>query len=86
MGNGISKVFFDQRDYELLGIVNDVLDRNKSFGYLKNLLYPYLHPRGIKEMAASQGLRMAYAAVHLLESLEVGKADDRLTVCGILRD
>ena len=86
MGNGISKVFFDQRDYELLGIVNDVLDRNKSFGYLKNLFYPYLHPRGIKEMAASQGLRMAYAAVHLLESLEVGKADDRLTALRSLRD
>jgi hypothetical protein len=86
MGNGISKVFFDQRDYELLGIVNDVLDRNKSFGYLKNLLYPHMHPRGIKEMAASQGLRMAYAAVHLLESLEVGKAADRLTALRSLRD
>jgi len=86
MGNGISRVFFDQRDYELLAIVNDVLDRNKSFGYLKNLLYHYLHPRGIKEMAASQGLRMAYAAVHLLESLEVGKAADRLTALRSLRD
>jgi hypothetical protein len=86
MGNGISRILFDHRDYELLGIVNDVLNRKTSFVYLKNLLYPYMHPRGIKEMAASRGLRMAYAAVHLLESLEVGKADGRLTALRCLRD
>ncbi len=61
MGNGISKLLFDRRDYELLGIVNDVLNRNQSLGYLRSLLYPYMHPRGIKEMAAiprsAHGLR-----------------------------
>ncbi len=86
MGNGIPGILFDPRDYELLSIVNDVLDHNESFIYLKNLLYPYLHPRGIKELAASRGLRIAYAAVRLLESLEVGKADDRLTALRCLRD
>jgi len=86
MGNGISRILFDHRDYDLLGIVNDVLNRKTSLIYLKNLLYPYMHPRGIKEMAASRGLRMAYAAVHLLESLEVGKARDRLTALRCLRD
>ncbi len=86
MGNGISKLLFDPRDYELLSVVNEVLDRNNSLVYLENLLYPYLHPRGIKEMAASQGVRMAYAAVRLLESLEVGKADDRLTALRSLCD
>lgn len=86
MGSGIPGIMFDHRDYELLGIVNDVLDHNESFVYLKNLLYPYLHPRGIKEMAASRGVRIAYAAVRLLESLEAGKADDRLTALRCLRD
>lgn len=86
MGNGISKLLFDRRDYDLLSIVNDVLNRNKSLGYLRSLLYPYMHPRGIKEMAASRGLRMAYASVRLMESLELGKVDDRLTALRCLRD
>lgn len=86
MGGEIPAILFDHRDYELLGIVNDVLDHNESFVYLKNLLYPYLHPHGIKELAASRGVRIAYAAVRLLESLEVGKADNRITALRSLRD
>lgn len=86
MAKGISKLLFDRRDYELLSIVNDVLNREQSLSYLRNLLYPYMHPRGIKEMAASRGLRMAYAAVRLMESLELGKADDRITALRCLRD
>jgi hypothetical protein len=86
MGKEIPGILFDSRDYELLGLVNDVLDRRESFRYLKKLLYPYLHPRGIKELAASRGLRMAYAALRLLESLEAGKADERITALSCLRD
>ena len=86
MGEEIPKILFDNRDYELLGLVNDVLDHKESLRYLKNLLYPYLHPRGIKELAASPGLRMAYAALRLLESLEAGKADERITALRCLRD
>ncbi|MGP8089207.1 MAG: hypothetical protein ACLPUX_03805, partial [Syntrophobacteraceae bacterium] len=86
MGKAIPGILFDKRDYELLGLVNDVLDRRESFQYLKNLLYPHLHPRGIKELAASPGLRMAYAALRLLESLEAGKADERITALRCLRD
>ena len=52
MAKEIPKILFDNRDYELLGLVNDVLDHKESLRYLKNLLYPYLHPRGIKELAA----------------------------------
>jgi hypothetical protein len=86
MGKEIPRIFFDNRDYELLSIVNDVLDHRESIQYLKNLLYPYLHPHGIKELAASPGLRMAYAAVRLLESLEAGKAGERVTALRCLRD
>jgi hypothetical protein len=86
MNGRIPRILFDPRDYELLGIVNDVLNHNESFIYLRNLLYPYLHPRGIKELAASRGLRIAYAAARLLESLEVGQAEERLTALRCLRD
>ncbi len=86
MGKAIPGIFFDNRDYELLGLVNDVLDRRESSQYLKNLIYPHLHPRGIKELAASAALRMAYAALRLLESLEAGKADERITALRCLRD
>ena len=86
MADAIPRIYFDRKDYELLGIVSDVCSREASLSYLKNLLYPYLHPRGIKEMAASRALRIAYAVVRLLESLEAGKADERLSALRSLRD
>ncbi|MDO9516038.1 MAG: hypothetical protein Q7J01_08085 [Syntrophales bacterium] len=86
MNQLISKVLFDKKDHELLVIVNEVLGRDKSREHLKNLLNPYLHPHGIKEMAASKELRIAYAVIHLLNSLEVGKAEDRLRALRSLRD
>ena len=86
MDQGVSKILFDRQDHELLVIVNEVLGRDKSRGHLKNLLNPYLHPHGIKEMAASKGLRIAYAVIHLLNSLEVGEAEDRLRALRSLRD
>lgn len=73
-----SRAFFDQRDYDLLRIVCDVVHREDAPAH-KKLLAPYMHPHGIKEMAATRGLRIAYAVVHLLGSLETGKADDRLS-------
>ena len=53
MGKEITGILSDNRDYKLLGLVNDVLDRRDSFQYLRNVLYPHLGPRGIKELAAS---------------------------------
>ena len=69
---------FDQRDHDLISIVNDVLDRTRSAHHVKTLLAPYLHPHGIKELAAPRALRIAYAIMHLLSSLETGKSEDRL--------
>ncbi len=86
MKKEIPAILFDHRDYDLLGLVDEVLDRGDSLQYLKDLLYPYLHPHGIKEMAASPALRMAYAALRLLESLETGKAEERITALRCLRD
>jgi hypothetical protein len=72
------RAYFDRRDYDLLRIVCDVIEREDAPSH-KKLLAPYMHPHGIKEMAASRGLRIAYAVVHLLGSLETGKAEDRLS-------
>ncbi|MBW2557280.1 MAG: hypothetical protein JRD69_00310 [Deltaproteobacteria bacterium] len=86
MDHGISRMLFDKQDHELLVIVNEVLNRDKSRKYLKKLLNPYLHPHGIKEMAAAKELRVAYAVIHLLNSLEVGGAQDRLDALRSLKD
>ncbi|SNR86942.1 hypothetical protein SAMN04488503_1614 [Humidesulfovibrio mexicanus] len=72
------RAYFDRKDYDLLRIVCDVVEREDAPSH-KKLLAPYMHPHGIKEMAATRGLRIAYAVVHLLGSLETGKAEDRLS-------
>lgn len=86
MGSGRLKVFFDDRDYKLLDMVNRVLDRKESFSHLNDLLYPHLHPHGIKELAEPRGLRIAYAIIHLLGSLESAKANERLDALRSLMD
>jgi len=86
MDHCVSRILFDKQDHQLLVIVNEVLNRDKSRKYLKNLLNPYLHPHGIKEMAASKELRVAYAVIHLLNSLEIGEAEDRLGALRSLKD
>jgi hypothetical protein len=86
MRRQIPRILFDRRDYDLLGLVDEVLERRDSLKYLQELLYPYFHPRGIKELAASPALRMAYAALRLLESLEAGKVEERITALRCLRD
>ncbi|MBN2283347.1 MAG: hypothetical protein JXO48_05610 [Deltaproteobacteria bacterium] len=86
MTQRIPWILFDREDHELLVIVNEVINRDESRKNIKNLLNPYLHPHGIKEMAASRELRIAYAVIHLLNSLEVGEAKDRLNALRSLRD
>ncbi len=86
MGKKIPGFLFDKRDYMLLSIVNDVLTRDQSRKHTKKTIYPYLHPHGIKEMAESRGLRIAYAVVHLLEYLEAEGVEDRLNALRSIRD
>jgi hypothetical protein len=81
-----SRLFFDSNDYKLLTIVNDVLKRGTKKQSLSSLMAPYMHPHGIKEMAAPSGLRIAYAIVRLLGSLEAGKANDRIVALRSLRE
>ena len=82
----VPRGLFDRRDHDLLRIVASVLNRDKAFEYTRRVYYPYFHPNGIKEMAESKGLRIAYAVVHLLSSLEGGAVDERLSALRSLRD
>ncbi len=82
----LRQLYFDKNDYRLLEILNDVIDRKFDHSQLKILLTPYLRPHGIKELAASQGLRIAYAIAHLLNSLKSSQAPERLKALAALRD
>ncbi len=82
----VSRLLFDRRDNELIEIINAVLRQDKDLSYARKQYYGYFHPHGIKEMAESRSLRIAYAMVHLLTSLEVGRMDDRLSALRSLKD
>jgi hypothetical protein len=82
----IRNFLFDQRDHELLKIVNQIQSGDKTNDYFKRHFYPYFHPRGIQEMAESRGIRIAYAVIYLLNSLEVGAMNERLNALRLLRD
>ncbi|EFL50079.1 conserved hypothetical protein [Solidesulfovibrio fructosivorans JJ]] len=83
--SGPARLCFDRGDYELLGLVADVWSRRDSPG-LRGLLASYLHPHGIKEMAAPRAMRLAYAIIRLIGSLDAGLADVRLRALRCLRD
>ncbi len=83
--NGLSaRLHFDRRDRALLELVDDVLGHPSSS--MRRLLAPYLHPHGIKEMAAPRELRIAYATARLLGSLEADQVESRLSALRSLRD
>ena len=82
----ISKLFFDKRDHRLLTIVNDMISADAAELNDQRRFFHYFHPRGVKEMAESKGLRIAYAVIHLLASLERGQIENRLNALRALRD
>lgn len=81
-----SKLFFDKRDHSLLAMVNEMISGDASQLSDQRRFFHYFHPRGIKEMAESKGLRIAYAVIHLLASLERGQIENRLNALRALRD
>ena len=82
---GIPWFLFDRRDHELVRIINEVSSEGSNLDYLRRQYYTYFHPHGIKEMAETRSLRIAYAMVQLLASLEIGGVDDRLGALRALR-
>ncbi len=86
MKQKVSPLFFDKNDYHLLEIVDDILARGPRSRTIRFLPIEDMHPDGIKEMAAPQGLRIAYAVVSLLDSFEKGRARDRLKALRSLKE
>ncbi|MFI3272514.1 MAG: hypothetical protein R3Y11_10530, partial [Pseudomonadota bacterium] len=90
-----SAFFFDKQDKTLLHLANKVLDKqslnaSQSYGapshMVRKLFDANLHPHGIKELAVTHELRVAYAVMNLLDSLEAGRTEDRLLALTALRD
>jgi hypothetical protein len=79
-------LLFDQRSRDLLKIVNGVLSRTAPATSGKKNLFAWFHPHGIKELAETRELRVAYAIIYLFESLEAGDIEDRLSALRSLRD
>ncbi|WP_320170537.1 hypothetical protein [Maridesulfovibrio sp.] len=79
-------IYFDRNDYRLVELFNDIISRKEDQTRFRNLLSPYLKPHGIKELAAPYGIRVAYAAFNLLESLKSEGVDDRLKALTALRN
>ncbi|WP_319466325.1 hypothetical protein [uncultured Pseudodesulfovibrio sp.] len=79
-------LYYDKNDYKLLEILNDLSQREVDHAQFKTILAPYLRPHGIKELAAEPGIRIAYAIMHLLSSLESDQASDRIKALTALRD
>lgn len=84
--NGHRAIFFDKEDHALLGMVNGVLERGQNRSRDQRLFAPELHPHGIKEMAVTREMRVAYAVINLLDSLEAGEASDRILALRSLHD
>lgn len=77
---------FDREDYELVDLINEHLAQPALPGHIGALFDVTLHPRGIKEMTAPRDMRVAFAVMHLLDSLEAGRAEERLGALRALRD
>ncbi len=78
--------FFDPQDYDLVELLDDFVRKDQRPERLHRLFNTDLHPRGIKELAASRERRIAYAVVRLLDSLDAGLAAERLVALKALRD
>ncbi|MDL2210390.1 hypothetical protein LJC26_06260 [Desulfovibrio sp. OttesenSCG-928-O18] len=84
--NGHHSIFFDKEDHALLGMVNGIIERGQGRSRDQRLFAPELHPHGIKEMAVTREMRVAYAVINLLDSLEAGEATDRIMALRSLHD
>lgn len=79
----VKSIFFDDEDHQLLTLVRDVLAGDEQS--LRSLPDRHMHPEGIKELAASRGLRMAGATAGLSRAPTDGTPEDRLHALQTLR-
>lgn len=86
MTESIPRYLFDRRDYRLLDLVNQVVRDRRITPAAHAELYALFHPEGIKELAESRGLRIAYATIMLVRSLTAGRVEDRLGALHALKE
>lgn len=81
----MNNLLFNARDRKLLDQLPSQTGslRSKKDAHLFNY---HLHPRGIKELVNPKGIRVANLMRNLLDTLEEGRADDRLQALHSLRD
>jgi len=80
----MKRVLFDRDDHELLKFLRRLIEQRGQQKSLTRLFDPYLHTHGIKELAASREVRIAYAMIKLLGSLEMGEVEERLSAMSAL--
>ncbi|MDR2696708.1 MAG: hypothetical protein LBC79_10075 [Deltaproteobacteria bacterium] len=80
------RIYFDRQDRELLGLINRLLSTKSDAGLERKLFDASLHPHGIMSLAAPREMRIAMSVTRLLNSLEVGQAEDRLHALQSLYD
>ena len=83
---GLPRLFFDAQDDDLVARVNAFPAAGRRMDHVRGLFDAYLHPRGIKELAASSERRIAYAVISLVGALEGGTAEERLAALRCVRD
>ncbi len=77
-------LLFDREDYRLLDEVNSILGSKSS--RMVQMFNPLLHPRGIKELSAPRGMRVACAVGSILKSLSSDDSQLRLSALRSLRE
>lgn len=79
-------LFFDADDHHLVDMVESLYARERGPRHLRQLFNPFLHPRGVKEIAAPKSFRVACAMVDLLGTLEEGSPEERVAALRAVRD
>ena len=75
--------YYDPEDYQLLAMISQTVEKNRH-GQAR--VMSKLSPNGIIELSEPIELRMASAVLRLLDTLEQGKADERLWALAALHE
>lgn len=81
----MASLYFDKQDHALLDMVDRMLEKDSNWQDQQPFSQD-LHPHGVKELAGSREMRIAYTVINLIHSLEEGQAADRLHALSSLYD
>lgn len=88
MKSFLNFILYEKADYELVDALGEIIGGARPQKHRRRLFDPYLHPRGIKELAARKEIRLVYAMLKLLDSAEPDEdaVNDRISALKSLRD